>query len=70
MPVPTSNPPDRRLLRVRPAARYLGMGEKRIRKLISKGEIPYVQDKPGNSPFLVDIQDLDRWIQARKMQVR
>jgi excisionase family DNA binding protein len=59
---------SRRLLRTQEAAHYLGIGEKRLRELILKGELPYVQFKPGNSPFLIDLEDLDRWIQAHKIK--
>jgi excisionase family DNA binding protein len=42
-----------RLLRTAEAARYLGLGAKAIRALIQSGQLPYVQLKPGNSPFLL-----------------
>ena len=58
-----------RLLRCAQAARYLGVGTKRVRQLILRGELPYVQFKPGNSPFLIDLRDLDRFIEARKSSV-
>lgn len=56
-----------RLLRVREAACYLGMSTKAIRQLIMSGELPYVQRKPGNSPFLIDRRDLDRWTETHKV---
>lgn len=55
-----------RLFHVRQAAVYLGIGEKAIRALITQGRLAYVQRKPGNSPFLIDRADLDRWIDANK----
>jgi excisionase family DNA binding protein len=58
--------PARRLLRCAQAATYLGVGTKRIRQLILDGELPYVQLQPGNSPFLIDVRDLDRFIESRK----
>ena len=58
--------PARRLLRCSQAAAYLGVGSKRIRQLIVDGELPFVQLQPGNSPFLIDVRDLDRFIDARK----
>jgi excisionase family DNA binding protein len=58
--------PARRLLRSSQAAAYLGVGTKRIRQLILDGELPYVQLQPGNSPFLLDVRDLDRFIESRK----
>jgi excisionase family DNA binding protein len=55
------------LLRCAQAARYLNIGTKAIRALILRGELSYVQLKPGgNSPFLLDVRDLDRFVEARK----
>ena len=56
-----------RLLRTNEAARYLGLGSKAIRQLIVCGQLPYVQMKPGNSPFLLDRRDLDRFIEMHKV---
>ena len=56
-----------RLLRTHEAARYLGLGTKAIRQLIVCGQLPYVQMKPGNSPFLLDRLDLDRFIEMHKV---
>ena len=58
-----------RLLRTSEAARYLGLGSKVIRQLIVSGRLPYVQMKPGNSPFLLDRRDLDKFIEANKVPV-
>jgi excisionase family DNA binding protein len=58
-----------RLLRTSDAARYLGLGSKVIRQLIVSGRLPYVQLKPGNSPFLLDRRDLDKFIEAHKVPV-
>jgi excisionase family DNA binding protein len=55
-----------RLYHVKDAALYLGIGQKAVRQLIAQGVLPYVQRKPGNSPFLIDRLDLDRWIEANK----
>lgn len=65
------NPPhNSRLLRCAQAAKYLSAGKKRILELIAQGELPYVQlsDHP-NSPFLIDMRDLDRLVEARKTRV-
>lgn len=59
-----------RLLRCAQAARYLDVSTKRIRKLILDGELPYIQfSDHANSPFLIDVRDLDRLIEARKTRV-
>ena len=55
-----------RLLRTRDAARYLGLGEKAVRQLILEGELDFLQLRPGNSPFLLDVRDLDHFIESRK----
>jgi len=56
-----------RLLRVPEAARYLGVGPKVVRWLILTGQLPYIQLKPGgNSPFLLDVKDLDKFIETNK----
>jgi excisionase family DNA binding protein len=60
---------DARLLRTREAGRYLSLGDKAIRQLILEGELPFVQLRPGNSPFLVDVRDLDRFIESRKTRL-
>ena len=58
---------DARLVRAKDAARYLGVGTKRIHNLILSGELPYVQlQRGGNSPFLLDMRDLDRFIEGAK----
>jgi excisionase family DNA binding protein len=58
-----------RLVRTREAAHYLGIGEKAIRQFVLKGELAFVQLRPGNSPFLIDVHDLDRFIEARKTRL-
>jgi excisionase family DNA binding protein len=62
-----SNP---RLLRCADAAAYLSTSKKTIRALIAKGELRYVQLGDGaNSPFLLDVRDLDRLLEARKTRL-
>lgn len=58
--------PSSRLLRCAQAATYLGVGTKRIRQLILRGELPYIQFEHGNSPFLIDVRDLDKFIEGQK----
>jgi hypothetical protein len=57
-----------RLLDVDDAGRYVGMSDKGIRELIVQGDLPYIQKVPGRSPYLIDIKDLDRWIEANKVR--
>jgi excisionase family DNA binding protein len=57
-----------RLLDIEDAGRYLGASGKIIRQLIQRGELPFVQRIPGRSPYLLDIKDLDHWIDANKQR--
>jgi len=57
-----------RLLDVDDAGRYLAMSDKAVRELITLGELPYIQKVPGRSPYLIDIKDLDRWIEGSKVR--
>ena len=56
----------RRLLDITEAGRYIGVGHKVVRELIQTGELPYLQRIPGRSPYLLDIRDLDQWIDRNK----
>lgn len=59
-----------RLLDIDDAARYLAMSDKAVRDLITAGELLYIQKVPGRSPYLLDIRDLDRWIERAKTSAR
>jgi len=54
-----------RLLRLKAAAEYMSRSTWKLRHMIQRGEIPVVQDGD-NAPWLVDIGDLDRWIELHK----
>jgi hypothetical protein len=58
-----------RLLDIDDSGRYLGMSDKAVRELITQGDLPYIQKVPGRSPYLVDIRDLDRWIERSKISL-
>jgi excisionase family DNA binding protein len=58
----------RRLLRTRQAAAYLSMSEWKLRRLIQTEIIPFVQDQRGG-PFLVDVRDLDAYIEGNKHSI-
>lgn len=58
-----------RLLDITDAARYLGTSDKAVRKLIAGGELPYIQRIAGRSPYLLDINDLDDWIDRNKTRI-
>ncbi len=52
------------MMRVREAAEYLGSSPWKVRQLIAHRRIPFVQD--GDGPFLLDIRDLDGFIERSK----
>jgi len=58
----------RRLLDVTEAGQYLGVSHKVIRHLVQAGELPYIQRIRGRSPYLIDIRDLDQWIDLNKVR--
>lgn len=60
-----SPPPQHRLLRTRQAAEYLCISEWKLRRLIQDGLLPHLHDGEG-SPFLLDIRDLDAYIDRHK----
>lgn len=55
-----------RMVDISEAGRYLAMGHKKVRELVQRGELAFVQDIPGRSPYLFDIRDLDQWIDRNK----
>jgi excisionase family DNA binding protein len=55
-----------RLLDVDDAGRYLSMSDKSVRELIIEGQLAFVQKIPGRSPYLIDIRDLDKWVEKNK----
>jgi excisionase family DNA binding protein len=57
--------PSRRLLRLRAAAEYLSLSAWKVRCLIQAGRLPVVQDGEG-SPFLLDVRDLDSYVERNK----
>jgi len=57
---------QRRLLDITEAGKYLGVSHKVIRQLVQAGELPYIQRVRGRSPYLLDIRDLDQWIEWNK----
>jgi len=50
---------------VKEAAQYLGMSQSKVRQLAWTGQVPFIQECP-NALVLLDIADLDRWIDAHK----
>ncbi len=57
--------PKRRLLRIKDASEYLSLSPWKLRQLIQCGKLPVVQDTDG-SPFLLDMRDLDGFVERSK----
>jgi excisionase family DNA binding protein len=57
--------PHPRLVRLKPAAEYLSLSQWTLRRLVQEGQIPIVKTHD-NAPWLVDIKDLDSWIERTK----
>jgi len=55
----------RRLFRLKAAAEYLSMSPWKLRRLIQDGHLAVVQDTDG-SPFLLDVRDLDAYVERNK----
>jgi hypothetical protein len=59
--------PTRRLLRLKPGAEYLSISPAALRQLIQRGEVPVIPlSDSGHAPWLVDIRDLDSWVEKSK----
>lgn len=61
-----AQPNTRRLLRLKPAAEYVSLSVWSLRRMIQQGEIPAIVRQEG-VPWLVDVQDLDGWIDRNKV---
>jgi len=61
-------PITRRLLRLKAAAAYVSLSTWKLRDVIQRGEIPLVQYGE-NAPWLLDIGDLDSWIERHKVNL-
>jgi excisionase family DNA binding protein len=59
---------SRRLLRLKSAAEYLSLSPGKLRALIQASEIPVVKYGE-NAPWLIDVRDLDYWIERNKTNI-
>lgn len=57
--------PRRRLMRIKEASSYLSLSPWKLRQLIQAGKLPVVQDTD-SSPFLLDVRDLDGYVERNK----
>lgn len=62
-------PSVRRLLRLREAAQYLSISPWKLRHIIQSGQLPIVQCNE-NAPWLLDVRDLDGWVECNKRLIR
>lgn len=59
-----TNPQSRRLYNIKEASVYLGRSVWALREMLWAGKMPYVKD---GKRILLDIQDMDTWIQRNKI---
>jgi excisionase family DNA binding protein len=52
-------------MRIKEASSYLSLSPWKLRQLIQCGKLPVVQDTDG-SPFLLDVRDLDGYVERSK----
>ncbi|PYV54373.1 MAG: hypothetical protein DMG97_35740 [Acidobacteria bacterium] len=58
-------PSARRLMRIREAAQYLCLSPWKLRHIIQSGELPIIKYNE-NAPWLLDLRDLDTWVDRNK----
>ena len=58
--------PAKRLLKVKQAAVYLSLSTKKLRRLVQAGSLPVIRGGANTAPWLLDVRDLDTWIERNK----
>ena len=58
----------RRLLRLREAAQYLSLSPWKLRIIVQSGQLPIVKYGE-NAPWLLDVRDLDGWVERNKQVI-
>jgi excisionase family DNA binding protein len=61
-------PSSRRLLRLREAAQYVSLSPWKLRRLVQDGQLPVVKYGE-NAPWLLDVRDLDNWVDRHKQML-
>jgi hypothetical protein len=57
----------RRLLRLKPAANYLSVSAGTLRAIVQREGLPVIQlSDNGHAPWLLDVRDLDAWVDRTK----
>jgi excisionase family DNA binding protein len=57
----------KRLLRLKQGSEYLGLSRWTFRRLVHEGQIPILKTHH-NAPWLVDLRDLDAWVEKNKQK--
>lgn len=58
----------KRLFRLKEAAIYLSLSSWKLRHLIQSAQLPVIQPGP-NAPWLLDVRDLDSWVDRNKQVI-
>ena len=64
------NPKRQRLLRLVEAAEYLHVSTGTLRSIVQRGELSVIRtgsSGDGHVPWLLDVRDLDSWVEKRKV---
>jgi hypothetical protein len=57
----------RRLLRLRPASEYLSISPGKLREIVQRERLPVIRlAENGHAPWLLDVRDLDAWVERTK----
>ena len=60
----------RRLLRLRPASEYLSVSPAKLREIVQREGLPVIRlAEGGHAPWLLDVRDLDAWIERVKTRL-
>jgi hypothetical protein len=60
----------RRLLRLRPASEYLSVSPATLRAIVQREGLPVIRlAENGHAPWLLDVRDLDAWIERVKTRL-
>ena len=57
--------PEKRLLRIKPAATYLSVSPWMLRRIVASGDLPVIK-LGDHAAWLLDVRDLDRWVEGHK----
>jgi hypothetical protein len=60
---------SKRLLRLKDASAYMSLSTWQLRRIVQAGEIPLVRIGSEGAPWLVDVRDLDQFIDQHKEKI-